>query len=104
VGQPAATGREFESFGVLAQRQGARTVLATLWPVNDLSTTTLMSRFYRERLGASDLQADTAAALRRAQLSFLQKGAASGGGLWSHPFYWGPYVVMSGGASPSQDP
>jgi CHAT domain-containing protein len=98
VGQPDATGREFESFGVLAQRQGARTVLATLWPVGDLSTTSLMSRFYRERQKGSDRHTDTAAALRRAQLSFLQKGVVSGGGLWSHPFYWAPYVVMSGGA------
>jgi CHAT domain-containing protein/Tfp pilus assembly protein PilF len=100
VGQPDATGREFESFGVLAQRQGAGTVLATLWPVNDLSTTTLMARFYRGRQNGGR-RADTAGALREVQLSFLQKSAATGGGIWSHPFYWAPYVVMSGWAPAS---
>jgi len=60
VGQPGATGREFESFGVLAQRQGARAVLATLWPVSDLSTASFMARLYREH------GRDTAAALRHA--------------------------------------
>lgn len=90
VGQPDANGREFESFGVLAQRQGARTVLATLWPVTDLSTATFMSRFYRERQKSGDGKPDTAAALRRTQVSFLQ------GGVWRHPFYWAPYIVMGG--------
>jgi CHAT domain-containing protein len=44
-----ATGKEVESFGVLAQRQGAKAVIATLWGVADRSTRTLMEHFYRAR-------------------------------------------------------
>jgi CHAT domain-containing protein len=96
VGQPGANGREFESFGVLAQRQGARAVLATLWPVSDLSTAAFMARLYREHQQADRGQRDTAAALRHAQLSFVrEKGTGVAAGIWRHPFYWAPYVLMS---------
>lgn len=39
-------GREVDGFGALAQAQGARAVLATLWPVADRSTSALMARLY----------------------------------------------------------
>jgi CHAT domain-containing protein len=90
IGQPDATGREFESFGVLAQRQGARAVLATLWPVADLSTANFMGRFYRERLTAGS----SVAALRNAQLAFLSRNDARALAPFRHPFYWAPYVLM----------
>jgi CHAT domain-containing protein len=44
-----ANGREIEGFGVLAQRQGAKGVLATLWPVADQSTAIFMQELYRSR-------------------------------------------------------
>ena len=40
-------GSEVENFGTLAQMQGARSVMASLWPVADASTQILMSEFYR---------------------------------------------------------
>jgi len=42
-----ANGREIEGLGVLAQNQGAKGVIATLWEVNDQSTALLMREFYR---------------------------------------------------------
>ena len=39
MGNAAGDGKEVEGFGVLAQRQGAKAVIATLWPVADASTT-----------------------------------------------------------------
>jgi CHAT domain-containing protein len=39
VGETWANGSEVESFGILAQDQGAKGVLATLWPVSDIVTT-----------------------------------------------------------------
>jgi CHAT domain-containing protein len=39
-------GGEVESFGALAQMNGASAVLATLWPVADDATAELMGRFY----------------------------------------------------------
>ena len=80
-----ANGREIEGFGVIAQQQGARAVLVTLWPVADRSTALLMADMYRRR------QLDglnKAEALRRAQLSLLEQPT------YRHPFYWAPYVLM----------
>ena len=60
-------GKEVECFGVLAQRQGARAIIATLWPVNDQSTSLLMQEFYRQKVSGKS----KAEALRKAQLELL---------------------------------
>jgi CHAT domain-containing protein len=75
---------------VLAQRQGARAVLATLWPVADLSTANFMGRFYRERLAARS----STTALRQTQLAFLSRNDTKALAPFRHPFYWAPYVLM----------
>ena len=49
TGGSGANGKEVEGFGVLAQRQGAKAVVASLWPVADTSTKLLMQEFYRAR-------------------------------------------------------
>jgi CHAT domain-containing protein len=49
TGGSGANGKEVEGFGVLAQRQGAKAVVASLWPVADRSTKLLMQEFYRSR-------------------------------------------------------
>ncbi len=84
VGEPDATGREFESFAVLAQRQGAGAVLATLWPVTDFGTASIMARFYRLRASSPDL----AGALQRTQVETLRRP-----GPQQHPHYWAPLVL-----------
>ena len=78
-------GREIEGFGVLAQQQGARAVLATLWNVADSSTATLMGDMYRRRAqgGQSKIEA-----LRQAQIALASQPRTS------HPFYWAPFVLM----------
>ena len=78
-------GREIEGFGVIAQQQGARAVLATLWPVADQSTAQLMADLYRRRQAQ---QLSKVEALRQAQLA-LQAQARYG-----HPFYWAPFILM----------
>ena len=50
TGSPAANGAEVEGFAVVAQRQGAKAVVATLWPVADTSTQRLMREFYGRRI------------------------------------------------------
>jgi CHAT domain-containing protein/tetratricopeptide (TPR) repeat protein len=79
-----ADGKEVEGFAVLAQRQGAKAVLASLWPVADESTKLLMQNFYRLR----DERSGKAEALRGAQLSLLRNPA------YAHPYYWAPFILI----------
>lgn len=65
-----ANGREVEGFGALAQQRGARAVMATLWPVADISTGVIMQRFYRLRADGAGMS--KAEALRQAQLGLLR--------------------------------
>jgi CHAT domain-containing protein len=88
VGEPDATGAEFESFSVLAGRLGAHEVVATLWPVADNSTSALMASFYRLR----QQRRETVLALAEAQRSMLIAGDRRGP-YW-HPYYWAPFVTF----------
>jgi len=117
----SASGKEVEGFGALAQRLGARSVLASLWPVADASTPTLMREFYRLRRATPKL--GKAAGLRQAQLELLRgsvtassapskanraKRAKIAGAAntdlplftadpkapYAHPFYWAPFVLI----------
>lgn len=63
---------------------GARSVLASLWPVDDNSTSLLMETFYR-RLRAGE---DRAAALRAAQLAVMSQPG------YKHPYYWAGFVLF----------
>lgn len=68
----------------VAVRAGARSTLATLWKVDDGSTATLMVQFYQELLKGDVTKAE---ALRRAQVSLLQKKP-------QNPHIWTPYVLV----------
>lgn len=85
-------GEEVESLAVMAQRKGARSVMATMWKVADDSTAQFMQAFYR--LHQQNLT--KAEALRRTQLELLQGAAAEGatGPAFAHPYYWGAFVLM----------
>ena len=69
MGNAAGDGKEVEGFGVLAQRQGAKAVIATLWPVADASTKALMQELYRRHETQPGLP--KIEALRQAQLALL---------------------------------
>ena len=90
-GGTGANGKEVEGFGVLAQRKGAKAVIATLWPVADASTNELMQTFYRIRESMSGTT--KAEALRQAQLSLFH-GSASAAANYSHPYYWAPFILI----------
>ncbi|MGC1463221.1 MAG: CHAT domain-containing tetratricopeptide repeat protein [Terracidiphilus sp.] len=104
-------GTEMDSLGMIAQQKDAEAVLATLWDVNDASTSRLMSDFYSRWL--KDPASGKAEALRQAQLALLRGPAASPKGRsqrgfetvggpstmapqagYSHPFYWAPFVLI----------
>ncbi|MBN1890499.1 MAG: CHAT domain-containing protein, partial [Thermoflexales bacterium] len=61
---------------------GAGAVVASLWKVDDASTSGLMARFYRWLAEGQTARA----ALRTAQLDTLQE--------WRHPLYWAGFVLV----------
>ncbi len=61
---------------------GARSLLVTLWEVNDTSTHDFMRSFYREVSRGAAL----ADALRKAMLENRQ--------LYPHPYYWAPFLLI----------
>ena len=111
-GRADASGGEIEGFGVLLQRLGAKSVIASLWQVSDRSTSVLMRAFYRrwQEDGISKSNA-----LRQAQMALLlgkhpiddvirngvrQDGRAGSESAhdparpYAHPFYWAPFILM----------
>jgi CHAT domain-containing protein len=80
-----ARGNEVEGFGVIAQGQGAKAVLASLWPVADQSTALLMADLYKRMTTSKMTKAE---ALRQAEIG-LRKDPR-----YSHPYYWAPFVLM----------
>jgi CHAT domain-containing protein len=118
TGGSGATGKEIEGFGVLAQRQGAKAVVASLWPVADRSTKHLMQEFYRLR--EANASATKAEALRQAQIKLLRGALQVEGKIlaareivheadkntnqpqfkveakapYAHPYYWAPFILI----------
>jgi CHAT domain-containing protein/predicted negative regulator of RcsB-dependent stress response len=104
-------GLEMDGLGMVAQQKEAEAVLATLWDVNDLSTSHIMSDFYARWV--QNPTQGKAEALRQAQLAFLHGGAAAPGAKtgrgfetsespataqsslgYAHPYYWAPFVLI----------
>jgi len=69
---------------------GAKSLVTTLWKVDDTATKDLMTGFYRHlRDGKTK---DTA--LRQAKLDFLENNRAVDGGAKLHPFFWAGFVAI----------
>lgn len=71
----------------LALRSGAYSTLASLWSVNDQSTSVLMSEFYRQ-LTHSKSPITKAESLRQAQLTMLKNPK------YNHPYFWASFVLI----------
>jgi CHAT domain-containing protein/Tfp pilus assembly protein PilF len=63
---------------------GARSVVVSLWQVDDSSTPGLMINFYRHL----DQDIDKAESLRQAKLEMIRQGQ------FSQPFYWAPFILI----------
>lgn len=63
----------------------ARSVVGTLWPVEDISARILMERFY---VGLGKEGLDKAEALRQAQLALLKMLP------YQHPMFWAPFTLI----------
>ena len=117
-----SNGREIDGLGMMAQRKGAKAVVASLWDVYDNSTGQLMADFYDRWIHTPGMTKGDA--LRLAQLDLLRGTAASDSGtsrgklrpfpkttarnssasanattsgarpMYSHPFYWAPFILI----------
>lgn len=70
----------------VAVRSGASSTLASLWTVNDTSTTSFMIEFYKSFLSTE--KPSKAEAVRQAQLKLLQRAE------FRHPYYWASFVLV----------
>jgi CHAT domain-containing protein len=110
-------GMEVEGLGEVAQEQGAKAVLASLWPVADKSTALLMRSLYHLHQQNHLTKAE---ALQQAQLALLHGSAATGAdgdvdrgahslgasaptigtfkadpaAPFAHPYFWAPFILM----------
>jgi CHAT domain-containing protein len=67
---------------------GARSMVVSLWPVNDRSTAELMQYFYQNL--KKDMPKNKA--LQHAKIELLKSSD------WRrHPFYWGPFILLGDG-------
>lgn len=106
--QADANGKEVDGFAELAQRQGANSVIATLWKISDGATAKLMADFYRLRMQNPGVPKSEI--LQRAQLNLLRSGLTNGASprradrgtdeenataitSFSHPYYWAAFVL-----------
>ncbi|OLT59360.1 hypothetical protein BJP37_10185 [Moorena bouillonii PNG] len=69
----------------VAVRSGARSTLASLWSVDDVATTELMTRFYQRLAKGKVTKAE---ALRQAQQELLQRQE------FNHPYYWSAFILL----------
>ena len=89
-----AQGNDAKGLAELAQTLGAKSVIATLWAINDTGTELLMRHFYAA-LASRDAgrRIDKAVALQRAQLALLKNSGAAAAGKYAHPYYWSAFVL-----------
>lgn len=115
-------GKEIESFAMLVQESGARSIVLSLWPVAERSTSFLMREFYR--LHEQQMEMSKLEALRQGQLTLLYQGKEmletrdrqntvrppsedkkkfnSNQPLleldlktsYAHPYYWAPFILI----------
>ncbi|MBD2539854.1 CHAT domain-containing protein, partial [Coleofasciculus sp. FACHB-SPT36] len=120
---PRQDGIEIASMAYHFLNRGAKAVMASLWLVDDSSTSLLMQQFYKNLAnGTSEKAMTKAEALRQAQLNLLQGNvstaantnsrggivveqipgsrppiAPSNGSKFSHPYYWAPFILIGNG-------
>jgi len=77
-------GREIAGLSYIARRNGAKSVISSLWTVNDASTALFMKNLYSTKHAGNVTKADS---LRAAQISLLNTKD------YSHPYYWAPFIL-----------
>jgi len=77
-------GEELAGLSQVFLQTGIRSLLVSLWQVNDPATSALIQAFYIARQAG----ADKALALRQAMTQIQQDPR------WAHPYYWGAFILV----------
>ncbi|BAY98742.1 hypothetical protein NIES37_26940 [Tolypothrix tenuis PCC 7101] len=118
LGETAKDGLEIPGVSFYFLNRRAKAVMASLWLVDDASTSLLMQQFYANL--AKDNHPTKAQALRQAQLSLLRSNNSANSNVergainveavpgapitpkrnltnFTHPYYWAPFILMGNG-------
>jgi CHAT domain-containing protein len=93
-------GEGYVGFAQAFFQAGARSLLVSLWKVEDRSTALLMRRFYELWTGrdagtrAKKAGMSKAAALREAKIWLRNYSDSTGTRLYVHPYYWAGFVLL----------
>ncbi|BAY27832.1 hypothetical protein NIES2100_76580 [Calothrix sp. NIES-2100] len=118
LGETAKDGIEIPGVSFYFLNRRAKAVMASLWLVDDASTSLLMQQFYGNL--AKDTHQTKAQALRQAQLSLLRSNNSANTNVdrgainveqvpgastkpprnatnFTHPYYWAPFILIGNG-------
>ena len=73
---------------------GARSVVASMWKVDDLSTALLMTRFYENLTGVREAPMSKARALQQAKIWLREHERDDGSRPFAHPAYWSGFILI----------
>ena len=102
LGQRVA-GEGYIGFAHAFLQAGARSLLVSLWPVEDRATSLLMQRFYGHLFGkprgdqgekCGDRSMTKREALQEAKKWLREYGDENGKHPYAHPFYWASFVLV----------
>lgn len=92
LGGPAQDGTEIAGLSYYFLNSGAAAVMASLWKVDDLSTSLLMQQFYMNLAQSTANKPVTKAeALREAQIALINNSS------YGHSYFWAPFILIGNG-------
>jgi CHAT domain-containing protein/Flp pilus assembly protein TadD len=92
MGGKAQDGIEIAGISSYFMKGGTKAVIASLWSVDDASTSKLMQELYQNLAkNTANKSVTKAEALRQAQLSLLHSDKLM---KFSHPYYWSPFILI----------
>ena len=96
LGGELSSGIEIIGFGYQLQKAKVRSVVATLWEINDQKTSELMQDFYQQ---LNRNQFRSAESLRQAQIQMIRRRNSKGIlTLQNHPYYWAAFILIGNGS------